>query len=110
MNTELNFKTIGSRIQQYRIERKMTQEELSEIIGTNQKHISRIEGGMHRSNLDTIVAIARALHISVDTLIADLDDSTDESTLKLIIDEIRGMDATQLNMLRDSIAMIKKYK
>ena len=110
MNTELNFKTIGSRIQQYRIERKMTQEELSEIIGTNQKHISRIESGMHRSNLDTIVAIARTLHISVDILIADFDDSTDESTLKLIMDEIRGMDATQLNMLRDSITMIKKYK
>lgn len=110
MNTELNFKTIGNRIQKYRIERKMTQEELAEIIGTNQKHISRIESGMHRSNLDTVVAIAKALHISVDTLIANFDDSTDESTLKLFMDEIRGMDATQLNMLRDSIAMIKKYK
>ncbi len=110
MNTELNFKTIGNRIQQYRIERKMTQEELAESIGTNQKHISRIESGMHRSNLDTIVAIARTLRISVDILIADFDDSTDESTLKLLMDEIRGMDATQLNMLRDSIAMIKKYK
>ena len=110
MNTELNFKTIGNRIQQYRIEQKMTQEELAESIGTNQKHISRIESGMHRSNLDTIVAIARTLRISVDILIADFDDSTDESTLKLIMDEIRGMDATQLNMLRDSITMIKKYK
>ena len=110
MNTELNFKTIGNRIQQYRIERKMTQEELAESIGTNQKHISRIESGMHRSNLDTIVAIARTLRISVDILIADFNDSTDESTLKLLMDEIRGMDATQLNMLRDSIAMIKKYK
>ena len=60
MNTELNFKTIGNRIQQYRIERKMTQEELAESIGTNQKHISRIESGMHRSNLDTIVAIGSA--------------------------------------------------
>lgn len=110
MNTELNFKNIGSRIQKYRIDRKMTQEDLAEIIGTNQKHISRIEGGMHRSNLDTMVAIARALKISVDTLVADFDDSTDESTLKLLMDEIRGMDSTQLNMLRDSIAMIKKYK
>ena len=52
----------------------------------------------------------QTLHISVDILIADFNDSTDESTLKLLMDEIRGMDATQLNMLRDSIAMIKKYK
>ena len=86
MNTELNFKNIGSRIQKYRIDRKMTQEDLAEIIGTNQKHNSRIEGGMHRSNLDTMVAIARALKISVDTLVADFDDSTDESTLKLLMD------------------------
>ena len=101
---------IGTKIKSLRLKSNLTQEELAESIGTNQKHISRIESGMHRSNLDTIVAIARTLHISVDILIADFNDSTDESTLKLLMDEIRGMDATQLNMLRDSIAMIKKYK
>lgn len=110
MITELDFKIIGSRIQTARLKKGLTQEEVAEMVDTNQKHISRIEAGWRRSNLDTIVAIAKALQVSVDYLIADFDDASDESNLKLIMDDIRDMDATQLNMLRDSIAMIKKYK
>ncbi len=110
MITELDFSIIGSRIQSARLKKGLTQEELAEKVDTNQKHISRIEAGWHRSNLDTIVAIAKALQVSVDYLIADFDNGDDESNLKLIMDDIRGMDTTQLNMLRDSIAMIKKYK
>ncbi len=110
MITELDFSIIGNRIQEARLKKGLTQEELAEMVDTNQKHISRIEAGWHRSNLDTVVAIAKALQISVDYLIADFDNGNDESNLKLIMDDIRGMDATQLNMLRDSIAMIKKYK
>lgn len=109
MKSELNFKEIGVRIQKYRTQNKMTQEDLAEIIGTDQKYISRIEGGYHRSNLDTIVVIARALHVSVDMLIADFSDSTNESTLKVIMDEIRGMSPKQLEMLKDNIATIKKF-
>ncbi len=109
MNYELDFQKIGSRIQSFRTERKLTQAELAELIDTNQKHLSRIESGYHRSSLDTIVAIVRALNISIDSLIADYEDSTDESNLKLILDDIRGMSANQLNILRDNIQTIKKY-
>ncbi len=109
MNYELDFEKIGKRIQSFRTERKLTQAELAELIDTNQKHLSRIESGYHRSSLDTIVAIAKALNISVDSLIADYDDSTDESNLKLILDDIRGMSANQLNILRANIQTIKKY-
>ena len=110
MNNFLDFKKIGSRIQDYRIKNNLTQTELADIIGTNQKHLSRIEGGYHRSSFDTIVAIARALHISVDALIADFNDSSDESTIKLIIDDIREMNPKQLEMLRENISTIKKFK
>lgn len=109
MNLDLDFKKIGSRIQFYRLEKNLTQSELSEIIGTNQKHMSRIEAGYHRTSLDMIVSIARALGVSVDALIADYKDSNNESTLKLILDDIRGMSATQLEMLRENIRTIKKY-
>lgn len=108
MNFDLDFKQIGNRIQFYRLQKKLTQSELAEIIGTNQKHLSRIEAGYHRSNFDTIIAITKALHIPVESLIADYDDSTDENTLKLIMEDIRGMSPKQLDMLRDSIKMIKK--
>lgn len=108
MNTELDFKLIGSRIQHYRTEKHLTQAELAERIGTNQKHLSRIEAGYHRSTLDTIVAITKALDVSVDALIADYEDSTNASTLQSILDDIRGMSAKQLEMLQENIQTIKK--
>ena len=100
MKYELNFSIIGNRIQDYRIKNKLTQEKLAEIIGTNQKHISKIELGEIRFKLDTAYAITKALHISIDTLTADYENSNDEANLKLILDDIK--------MLRENIDTIKR--
>ena len=86
----------------------MTQAELAEKIDTNQKHLSRIEGGYHRSTLDAIVAIARALDVSVDYLIADYNDSSNPSTLQVILDDIRDFTPQQLELSQDNIKAIKK--
>lgn len=109
MNIDLDFKIIGLRIQKRRTEKKMTQAELAERIDTNQKHLSRIEGGYHRCTLDLIVAIAKALDVSVDYLIADYADSSNPSTVQVIIDEIKGMTPKQLEMLQENIKTIKKF-
>lgn len=109
MNIDLDFKIIGLRIQKRRTEKKMTQAELAELIDTNQKHLSRIEGGYHRCTLDIIVAISKALDVSVDYLIADYEDSSNPSTLKVIIDEIKDMTPKQLEMLQENIKTIKKF-
>ena len=108
MKNDLNFREIGNRIQKYRLEKGMTQEELAECIGSSQKYMSRIEIGNHRLSFDTAVAIARALQISVDSLVADYDDSNDESTLQEILNSIRGMNPKQLELLRDNIRTLRK--
>lgn len=109
MKSELNLREVGARIQKYRLQNNITQDELGEMVGTDQKYISRLEGGYHNTSLDTIVAIAKALNVSIDCLVADYSDSADESNLHSIIEEIRGMSPKQLDMLRDNIAIIKKY-
>ena len=109
MNVDLNLREIGVRIQKIRIEKGMTQEELAEKVGTSQKHLSQIEIGCHNMKLDTIAAIAKHLGVSVDLLLADYTDSKNESTLKVIMDEIREMSPKQLEMLRENINTIKKY-
>ena len=110
MNYDVDFKKIGNRIQHYRQQRNLTQSQLAELAGTSQKYISRIEVGYHSIKLETIAAIAKALQVSIGYLIADYDNSEDESNLKLILDDIRGMTPKQLNMLRENIETIKKYK
>ena len=110
MKSELNFREIGARIQKYRLDKNMTQEELGEIIGTDQKYVSRLEGGHHNTSFSTIVSIAKALNIPIDSFVADYDNSSDESNLYLILDEIRGMNPKQLDILRDFIKIIKKHE
>ena len=61
------------------------------------------------ASADAIVAIARALDVSVDYLIADYNDSNNPSTLQVILDEIRGMTPKQLEMLQENIKTIKKF-
>lgn len=107
---KIDLQEVGKRIQFYRIQKGLTQEKLSELAGTSQKHLSSIEMGNHNIKLETIVAIATGLGVSVDMLIADYNDSTNESTLKVILDEIRGMSSKQLEMLREQIKIIKKYE
>lgn len=109
MKNDLDFKEIGIRIQKYRTEKRWTQEQLAELAGTTQKYISRIEGGNHNMHLNTIVAIAGALDVSVDFLLADFTDSTNSSTLKVIMDDIKGMTPKQLEMLQENIKTIKKF-
>ncbi len=109
MNAELDFRAIGSRIQKYRTDRRMTQEELSELIGTSQKYISRIEMGYHNIKLETISSIAKALDISIDSLVYGYD-FTSDSAYNIILSEIRDMTPKQLEMLRENISTIKKFK
>lgn len=60
-------------------------------------------------HLDTIVAIAKALHVLIDSFIADYTNSNGESNLKIIPNDIRGIASRQLDMLKENIAIIKKF-
>ncbi len=49
----------------YRMDHGLTQQQLAERVGTSYAQISRIESGRQKTNLDTILRIARALDIRV---------------------------------------------
>ncbi|MCI8404445.1 MAG: helix-turn-helix transcriptional regulator [Clostridia bacterium] len=108
MNNPIDFRIVGNRIQKYRLENKLTQDELADRINSSQTYLSEVEAGKHRLFFDTVVSITQALNISVDKLIADFDDSNNESNLQEILNEIRGMSAKQLELLRDNINTLKK--
>ena len=109
METNLDLRKLGIRIQQYRLERKLTQEELANRIGSTQVYISDLENGHYSPQFNTIYSIAKTLNVSLDSLVADYDDSTGASTLKLFLDEIKGMNSKQLKILKDQIELIKKH-
>jgi transcriptional regulator with XRE-family HTH domain len=54
---------LGARIKELRKARKLSQEELSEMISVEPQHMSRIEGGRSYPSLDRLEKIALALNV-----------------------------------------------
>lgn len=68
-NTTVNFEKIGQRIHNLRVEKKLTQEYLSQKVGVNVSHISNIENNRVKISLSTLIAVANALNVTVDYLL-----------------------------------------
>jgi ribosome-binding protein aMBF1 (putative translation factor) len=49
----------------YRMDHGLTQQQLAERLGTSYSQISRIESGRQKTNLDTLLRIARALDLKM---------------------------------------------
>ena len=62
---ELKMDLIGRMIKQARKERKLTQEQLGEIVGVKKSQISKLENNANSATIDTIVRVFKALKAEV---------------------------------------------
>ena len=60
---------IGNNVRNYRMKRKMTQNELAQIVGVNASAITRIEGGARMMSIPVLRDVATALSTSTDALL-----------------------------------------
>ena len=67
----VDYESIGKRIKHYRTEKRLSQEELAELVSTTYKHISNIENGERGSSVEMLILIANALDVSADDLLTD---------------------------------------
>ena len=68
---EIDYKAIGQRIKIARIKKGITQEAFADLIDITPAHMSNVETGKTKVSLPTLIAIANALSVSVDTLLCD---------------------------------------
>lgn len=59
---------LGARIKELRKARRLSQDQLSEKINIDPKHLSRIEVGKSYPSLDTLEKIAKALNVEIKDL------------------------------------------
>lgn len=59
------YREIAWLLIRYRMDHGLTQQELAERVGTSHSQISRIESGRHKTSLDTLLRIARALDLKM---------------------------------------------
>ena len=71
MPTRLDYTALGHRIRQNRRVLHLTQTELAEQVGISLSFLGHIERGTRKASIETLVGIAAALNVSVDSLLVD---------------------------------------
>ena len=73
----IDFKKIGQKIKETRVNRNLTQENIADKIGINTSHISNIETNKTKVSLTTLIHICNSLDVSVDYILeSDLTNSS----------------------------------
>ncbi len=65
------MRLIGNNVRKYRMERKMTQRQLADLVNCESSTIARIEGGARMMSVGMLRTVACALHVSCDALLFD---------------------------------------
>ena len=68
----MNQKAVGRRIKAAREKKRLTQEQLAELVDLSPMHVSVIERGVKLPKLETLINIANALDVSADVLLQDV--------------------------------------
>lgn len=71
MHQEIDYAKLGSKIKEIRMNRKLTQDALAEMVDCNPSHISNVENNYTKVSLNTLLAIANALDTSIDLLLSE---------------------------------------
>jgi transcriptional regulator with XRE-family HTH domain len=67
---------LGKRVQQYRINRGLTLQELAEKTGYTKGYLSKIENSEKAPPVSTIINLAKALNISISEIFGEIDESS----------------------------------
>ncbi len=78
----MNYSTIGTNIKSERNKQNITQEQLAEKAGITTNFLACIEVGIKRGSFETYVNIANALHVTLDSLTAEIIPACKENPLK----------------------------
>ncbi len=90
---------LGVRIQELRKMRGLTQDQLSEKVGIDAKHISRIEVGRSFPSLDTLEKLANALKVELSSFFEFDHKAKGTRELKKVINELlRDVNEDKLRM------------
>ncbi len=101
-------KAFGQNVQRYRKLRKLTQENLAELVGVDATSISSIETGKFFPSADNLQKIALALEINVESLFSFESLNSNFEIYEEILNILKDMqdDHVRLNALRSFLRII----
>lgn len=94
-----------------RKERGLTQQTLADRVGVHVTQLRRYEAGSSAPNLDVLVRIAKALNVSIDSLVFEEHDRDPDEDLKLQFEATRHLDPDEREMVKSLIeAVLLKHE
>lgn len=84
----MNFKEVGTRIKNKRLQLELTQEKLAEMTGLSETYIGAIERSTSKCSIETLVKIAKSLDISMDYLLFGITDENIDNHFSKIIKKL----------------------
>ena len=104
--TLIDKMSIGLKIRKTRENKGLTQAQLAEMIDMTDRTISRIEVGRVYPEFNTIVAIAKALNVSLDYLLSDETSVSKDVYIHEITERVSNL---ELKMIKHILAYIEFY-
>ena len=107
-----DLKECGKRIQQFRQEMNLSQEELAEKLNVSQNTIAKIECGLRRPSIDFLIDLSRFFNTSINYLVFGVhpEDVEKETAKKEIDAAIEKIDQTieKLLVKKEELLQMKK--
>jgi len=92
-NQGFDYLAMGKRLRARRIELKLTQEELAELVDVSVSFVGHIERGEKKASLETIANLGNAMDISLDYLVMGKRGMCGKQTCSLYTDLAKLMDS-----------------
>ena len=110
----IDYLSLGKRIKKLREQKGITQLELADQTGLARSYIGQIESGLKNASLETIVAIANSLGVSIEEFLKDSVDVTKTAAAPseveyILLDCSPGEEKILTKTIRDLRETIRPY-
>lgn len=105
----MDYKKLGKRIREERLNRKLTQAQLAESINISDTYMGAIERGERSLTLETLIRLANRLHVTVDYLLSDSVSNSDSNIIKQFKQIIDGQPLERQQMAINVLRTIFSY-
>ena len=103
----IDYSDFGLRIKTKRIEKGLTQEKLSELVGIGPSHMSHLESGKTVPSMDVFIALCNVLECSSDELLCREIKTAKPFRDNWLTELIEDCDPTESKILSDRLVSLK---
>ena len=104
----IDYSSMGKKVKQARLKKKITQEQLAEAVGVGVTHISHLETGSGTVSLKVFIAIVNYLNCSVDELLYKEIKTARPIVNNWLTELVADCNQSEIKIIADTIMALKQ--